>query len=71
MNLIQKLANFRKDLTFNLYGTNQDKAITQSISDSLKSEKVFDHSRTSLLKLAEELASCSLVVGNDTGNAPC
>jgi heptosyltransferase-2 len=67
--LIQKLANFRKDLTFNLYGTDQDKAITQSISGSLKSEKVFDHAgRTSLLKLAEELASCSLVIGNDTGS---
>ena len=67
--LIQKLANFRKDLTFNLYGTDQDKAITQAISSSLKSDRVFDHAgKTSLSKLAGELASCSLVIGNDTGS---
>jgi len=67
--LIQKLTDFRKDLTFNLYGTDQDKAFTQPISNSLKSDRVFDHAgKTSLSKLAEELASCSLVIGNDTGS---
>ena len=40
MKLIKKLANFRKDLTFNLYGTDQDKAITQPISNSLKSDRL-------------------------------
>ena len=67
--LIQRLANFRKDLTFHLYGTDQDKAITQPISNSLKSDRVFDYAgKTSLLKLAEELASCAVVIGNDTGS---
>ena len=66
--LIQRLANFRKDLTFHLYGTDQDKAITQPISNSLKSDRVFDQAgNTNLAKLADELASCSLVIGNDTG----
>ena len=67
--LIKQLSAVKKDLVFHLYGTSQDAEITSRISSSLCSSNVCDHAgRTELSDLAEELASCCLVIGNDTGS---
>ena len=67
--LIDKLASCNEQLTFHLYGTNQDMSITNEITSFLGSACVYDHAgRTDLIELTEELASCGLVIGNDTGS---
>jgi ADP-heptose:LPS heptosyltransferase len=69
VSLINQLSSIKKDLVFHLYGTNQDAKITSIISSHLVSSSVYDHAgKTELSELAEELASCSLVIGNDTGS---
>ena len=67
--LINKLKDFKQGSSFHLYGTDQDKDITATIRCSVNYDPVFDHAgKTSLSELAEELASCGLVIGNDTGS---
>ena len=69
VSLITQLSSIKKDLVFHLYGTNQDAEITSIISSQLDSSSVYDHAgKTELSELAEELGSCSLVIGNDTGS---
>jgi heptosyltransferase-2 len=69
VSLITQLSSIKKDLVFHLFGTNQDAEITSIISSQLDSSFVYDHAgKTELSELAEELGSCSLVIGNDTGS---
>ncbi len=69
ISLVKKLKDLKLGHTFHLYGTNQDKDITTAISCAVNSKNIFDHAgTTSLSELAEELATCSLVIGNDTGS---
>jgi lauroyl/myristoyl acyltransferase/ADP-heptose:LPS heptosyltransferase len=69
ISLIKELSSLNSSFNFHLYGTEQDKGITNDIFTSLSAVNVFDHAgKTSLSQLAEELASCSLVIGNDTGS---
>ncbi len=68
ISLIEKLSSFDNGFDFHLYGTVKDIGITKDISTSLCSANVFDHAgKTDLSELSEELASCGLVIGNDTG----
>jgi len=67
--LIKQLSKIDEGLVFHLYGTNQDKRITEEISSFFDFNFVCDHAgKTDLSELAEELASCRLVIGNDTGS---
>ena len=66
--LIEGISKLREEFEFYLYGTNQDKEITSKIYMNC-SGRVFDFAgRTSIDELADELASCALVIGNDTGS---
>ena len=68
ISLIKELSSLNSSFNFHLYGTEQDKGITNDISTSLCAVNVFDHAgKTDLSELAEELASCGLIIGNDTG----
>jgi len=69
VSLIIQLLSIKKDLVFHLYGTNQDAKITSIISSHLDPSSVCDRAgKTELSELTEELASCNLVIGNDTGS---
>ena len=69
ISLIKELSSLNSSFNFHLYGTDQDKKITNNIFNSLCSSNVYDHAgRTDLSELTEELASCYLVIGNDTGS---
>jgi heptosyltransferase-2 len=51
-----------------LYGTQKDRSTTAEIAACLGNPDVYDHAgQTNLSGLAKELASCSHVIGNDTG----
>jgi ADP-heptose:LPS heptosyltransferase len=68
ISLIKELSSLNSSFNFHLYGTEQDKGITNDISTSLSDVNVFDHAgKTDLSELAKELASCGLIIGNDTG----
>jgi len=68
ISLIKELSSLNNSFNFHLYGTEQDKEITNDISSTLSYSNVYDNAgSTDLSKLAEELASCNLVIGNDTG----
>ena len=67
--LLKQLSTNDDRLVFHLYGTNQDKIITDEVSSCFDFASVHDHAgKTDLSELAEELASCRLVIGNDTGS---
>ena len=67
--LIKQLSTIDEGLDFHLYGTNQDKVIADEVSSSFDSTSVRNHAgKTDLSQLAEELSSCRLVIGNDTGS---
>ncbi len=69
VSLIQKLSALNEALTFHLYGTEEDKKITSYISSQCRAGCVFDEAgKTNLSQLTDELSSCSLVIGNDTGS---
>ena len=69
VSLIKELSSLNGSFNFHLYGTEQDKGITNDIFTSLCAVNVFDHAgKTDLSELAEELASCGLIIGNDTGS---
>ena len=67
--LIEKLISVNRRFTFHLYGTSQDNDITSKISSFLCSPRVKNNAgSTDLFELTDELASCALVIGNDTGS---
>jgi len=69
ISLIKELSSLNSSFNFHLYGTGQDKKITNKIFNSSCSSNIYDHAgRTDLSELTEELASCNLVIGNDTGS---
>ena len=69
ISLIKELSSLNSSFNFHLYGTDQDKKITNNIFNSLRYSNVCDHAgKTDLSELTEELASCNLVIGNDTGS---
>ena len=68
ISLIKELSSLNNSFNFHLYGTKTDKEITNDISTSLCTANVYDHAgKTDLSELSEELASCGIVIGNDTG----
>ncbi len=68
ISLIKELSSLNKSFNFHLYGTEPDRKITNDISTSLCTANVYDHAgKTDLSELSEELASCGIVIGNDTG----
>ncbi len=69
VSLIQKFSALNEALTFHLYGTEEDRKITSNISSQSRAGCVFDEAgKTNLSQLTDELSSCSLVIGNDTGS---
>tara|TARA_A100001015_G_scaffold7790_1_gene9642 strand:- start:473 stop:2146 length:1674 start_codon:yes stop_codon:yes gene_type:complete len=69
VSLIERLISVNCRFTFHLYGTSQDNDITSKISSILCSPRVKNNAGvTDLFELADELASCALVIGNDTGS---
>lgn len=69
VSLIRMISKKEEKFEFYLYGTNPDKEITTKICVNTSSCRVYDLAGdTTLGELADELASCSLVIGNDTGS---
>ena len=69
VSLIQEFSAFNKSITFHLYGTEEDQEITSYISSQFQSDCVFNMAgKTNLSQLTDELYTCSLVIGNDTGS---
>jgi len=69
VSLIQEFSSFNKTITFHLYGTEEDEEITSYISSQFQSGCVFNMAgKTNLSQLTDELYTCSLVIGNDTGS---
>ena len=69
VSFIERMSKIEENFGFYLYGTNQDKEITTKICINTFSCRVCDLAGdTNLSELADELASCALVIGNDTGS---
>ena len=68
ISLINQILNESKKLEINLYGTIWDKLLMDEIEISVGSSRLKNLAgKTDLAKLSVELASCSCVIGNDTG----
>ena len=66
--LCQRIFKLRPEASIHLYGTQADREATDAIAGKLPKGKTRNQAgSTDLNQLAEELASCSLVIGNDTG----
>jgi ADP-heptose:LPS heptosyltransferase len=66
--LCERILELRPKASLHLYGTKADREATDAIANQMPKGKVNDQAgSTDLSQLAEELASCSLVIGNDTG----
>ena len=66
--LCQRIFKLRPQASLHLYGTKADREATDAIAGKLPKGKTRNQAgSTDLSQLAEELASCSLVIGNDTG----
>ena len=69
ISLINEMFLQFKDIEVHLFGTINDKQITTSIFSGIKSGKLYNRAgQTDLVHLTDELASCSCVIGNDTGS---
>ena len=68
VNFLQGYAEAKPGTEIHLYGTQHDRATTTRIVGQLGLPNVHNHAgRTNLPGLAKELATCSHVIGNDTG----
>ena len=66
--LIELLLNKNKSINIFIYGAFQESELANQISGDFDNSRVINLcGKTSLSELAEELASCEKVVGNDSG----
>lgn len=66
--LITQLIAANASIHFALFGTSRDKALTQEIALGFDSNQVSDEAgKTSLANLVDEIQSCQLIIGNDSG----
>lgn len=66
--LISTMIAESEELEVILYGTSEDHTVSQSIMELTGSRHILDLTgKTSLPELRDELASCGLIIGNDTG----
>ena len=69
ISLLDRISIRNSKFEFSLLGTRKDCMITSLISSKTISSKIHNLAgKTTLCELASELASCSLVIGNDTGS---
>lgn len=66
--LAKRIIGEGEKFEIHLYGTQIDRVVTEKIASDLNADRIFNHAgKTDLNSLAFELASCSQVIGNDTG----